>query len=259
MRNLCFTERSLQFSKFAHKSLGSSIFLPSLFFLSVLSSTGGRSLSLSHALSSPLPGSAQRCAGDGGAAGAEPAARGAQARATVRCGCCGQSRTGAAQLGRGKRWRGSSGPAGAGAGRWSRCSGLAAAASGAVQEHGRAGGQARARGWLRRGRARGRHAGGVSGRGAARASSAGALGQARVPERAGSVRSTAQVLERAGSAGAVACRLGEPGAQLSAVCGARGQRRPGPPFPEQAAVEQSSAQERRGKAGAHVSGSGVEE
>jgi hypothetical protein len=47
MRNLCFTERSLQFSKFTHKSLGSSISLPPLFFLSPFflirfpSSTGG--------------------------------------------------------------------------------------------------------------------------------------------------------------------------------------------------------------------------
>jgi hypothetical protein len=35
MRNLCFTERSLQFSEFTHKSLGSSFSLPSLFFLSM--------------------------------------------------------------------------------------------------------------------------------------------------------------------------------------------------------------------------------
>jgi hypothetical protein len=65
MRNLCFTERSLQFSKFAHKSLGSSISLPSLFFLSLCFILHWRqiSLSLSLALSSPLPGSAQRHAG----------------------------------------------------------------------------------------------------------------------------------------------------------------------------------------------------
>jgi hypothetical protein len=35
MRNLCFTERSLQFSKFTHKSLGNFIPLSSLFFLSL--------------------------------------------------------------------------------------------------------------------------------------------------------------------------------------------------------------------------------
>jgi hypothetical protein len=54
------------------------------------------------------------------------------------------------------------------------------------------------------------------------------------------------VLERAGSAGDAACRLGEPGAQLSVVCGARGHQRPGPPFPEQAAkVEEKAADEVR--------------
>jgi hypothetical protein len=37
-------------------------------------------------------------------------------------------------------------------------------------------------------------------------------------------QSAAQVLERADNAGAAACRLGEPGAQLSAVCEAQGQR-----------------------------------
>jgi hypothetical protein len=35
MRKLCFTERSLQFSKIAHKSLGSSNSLSSLFFFSL--------------------------------------------------------------------------------------------------------------------------------------------------------------------------------------------------------------------------------
>jgi hypothetical protein len=35
MRNLCFTDRSLQFSEIAHKSLGSSISLLPLFFLSL--------------------------------------------------------------------------------------------------------------------------------------------------------------------------------------------------------------------------------
>jgi hypothetical protein len=37
-------------------------------------------------------------------------------------------------------------------------------------------------------------------------------------------QSAAQVLELTGNAGAAACRLGEPGAQLSAVCEAQGQR-----------------------------------
>jgi hypothetical protein len=53
----------------------------------------------------------------------------------------------------------------------------------------------------------------------------------------------------------------EPGTRRASGAAARGsrQRRLGPPFPEQAAVEQSGVQERRGKAGAHGSGSDVEE
>jgi hypothetical protein len=46
MRNLCFTERSLQFSKFAHKSVGNPFSPSSLFFLSlalIFSSTGSAS------------------------------------------------------------------------------------------------------------------------------------------------------------------------------------------------------------------------
>jgi hypothetical protein len=105
MRNLCFTHRSLQFSRFVYKSLGNPISLPPLFSLSLyhlfFSPTGGAS---SWELFPCLPPSPPPGDGAGGSGGAGRARRG---------------RLGAAPCGAGRG-------AGAGAGRarlgsaWSR-------------------------------------------------------------------------------------------------------------------------------------------
>jgi hypothetical protein len=52
--------------------------------------------------------------------------------------------------------------------------------------------------------------------------------------------------------GSCGVQAGRARGAMSAVCRARGQRRPGPPFPELVAVMQSSAQVWRGKAGANA-------
>jgi hypothetical protein len=55
MRNLCFTDRSLQFSEFTQKSLGSSFSLPPLFFFSLpfFFPTGGGSIRVLLSFLSP--------------------------------------------------------------------------------------------------------------------------------------------------------------------------------------------------------------
>jgi hypothetical protein len=133
MENLCFTERSLQFSKFTHKSLGNPFSSSPLFFLSlalILSSTDGTSpggffpcspslYSLRLARSRRRPGArgarrgwltAGRAAPSGSGAGRRrrvaqrqeqeqascKRSRAGAAAARVRgCGCCGRSCTGA--------------------------------------------------------------------------------------------------------------------------------------------------------------------